>query len=220
MERVLEPEVMDTAEEANSYDAMDHSAVNHAFATRLLELGVRGKVIDIGCGPGHGPLQLVAMDPAVHVVGVDLSRNMLSIAEEHLAASSHADRVEFALADAKGLDFADGSFDAVCSNTILHHIPEPVDFLREAWRVRKDGGSLLIRDLFRPESIAEVDQLVEKHAASEPAEAQELFRASLCAALTPDELVEVARAAGMAGCDVVIDSDRHMSLQVAATIDG
>jgi len=217
MKRVLEPEVMDTAEDANAYDAMDHSAVNHAFAERLLELGATGRVLDIGCGPGHGPLQLVAMAAHVQVVGVDLSHHMLAIAAEHRAASGHAERVTFVVADAKGLDFADDSFDAVCSNTILHHIPNPVDFLREAWRVRAPGGALLIRDLFRPETVAEIDALVEKHAAHEATDARALFRASLCAALTPDELVEIARAAGMHGCDVVIDSDRHMSLQMAAT---
>jgi ubiquinone/menaquinone biosynthesis C-methylase UbiE len=217
MKRVLEPEVMDSPAEADAYDAMDHSTVNHAFARRLLELGASGRVLDIGCGPGHGPLQLVAMASKVSVVGVDLSPYMLAIAEEHRAVSSHGERVEFVLGDAKGLDFASGTFDAVCSNTILHHIPNPVEFLREAWRVRAPGGALLIRDLYRPESAAEVDALVEKHAAQEPQAARELFRASLCAALTADELVELAREAGMQGCEVVIDSDRHMSLQVAVT---
>jgi ubiquinone/menaquinone biosynthesis C-methylase UbiE len=217
MKRVLEPEVMDSPEEANAYDAMDHSTVNHAFARRLLELGATGRVLDIGCGPGHGPLQLVAMASKVSVVGVDLSQHMLTIAEEHRAVSSHGERVGFALADAKKLDYADGSFDAVCSNTILHHIPNPVEFLREAWRVCAEGGALLIRDLYRPETMAEVDALVEKHTAHEVQTARDLFHASLCAALTPDELVDIAREAGMQGCEVVIDSDRHMSLQVAAT---
>ena len=217
MKRVLEPEVMDSPAEANAYDAMDHSTVNHDFARRLLELGATGRVLDIGCGPGHGPLQLVAMASKVSVVGVDLSQYMLTIAEEHKTVSSHGDRVEFAVADAKKLDYANGSFDAVCSNTILHHIPNPVEFLREAWRVRAEGGALLIRDLFRPETSAEVDALVQKHAAHEPQSAQDLLHASLCAALTSEELVEMARAAGMQGCEVVIDSDRHMSLQVAAT---
>jgi ubiquinone/menaquinone biosynthesis C-methylase UbiE len=220
MDRVLEPEVMDSAEEADAYDAMDHSAVNHAFAARLLQLGAHGRVLDIGCGPGHGPLQLVAMDPQLRVLGVDLSPHMLAIAAEHRAASSHAQRVEFALADAKGLDYPDDSFDTVCSNTILHHIPAPLVFLREAWRVLKPGGVLLIRDLFRPEDETAVAALVELHAAEEPEHARELFRASLCAALTVDELVDVARAAGMSGCEVTVDSDRHMSLQVAATRSG
>ena len=39
--RILEPEVMDTPEEANGYDAMDHSGPNDAFVSRLVELGAR-----------------------------------------------------------------------------------------------------------------------------------------------------------------------------------
>ena len=41
MERVLEPEVMDTAEEAAEYDSMDHTEPNAAFLARLVELGAR-----------------------------------------------------------------------------------------------------------------------------------------------------------------------------------
>ncbi|MDA0667776.1 MAG: class I SAM-dependent methyltransferase [Planctomycetota bacterium] len=213
MERVLEPEVMDSVEDAEGYDAMDHSGANDAFIARLLELGVHGRVLDIGCGPGHIALQLVTQKPELEVVGVDLSENMLKIAEEHKAVCAQGDRVEFLIADAKGLDFPDDSFDTVCSNSILHHIPDPVPFLREAWRVLKPGGVFLIRDLFRPDDVAAATALVDLHAANEAEYARELFHASLCAAFTPDEFVDIARAAGISGAEVVEDSDRHMSLQ-------
>lgn len=208
---------MDTAEDAESYDAMDHSGPNDAFVQRLLELGVRGEVLDVGCGPGHIALLLAAMHPDVRVTGVDLSDHMLRIAEEHREVSSHAERVRFAKADAKGLPFADASFDTVCSNTILHHIPDPVPFLRECWRVLKPGGAFLVRDLFRPSSVPEIYALVRRHAAGESLPAQELFRASLNAALTPDELRSAAKAAGLAGVELVVDTDRHMSLQRSAS---
>ncbi len=213
MERVLEPEVMDTEAEAEAYDAMDHSAANDAFVQRLRELGACGRVLDIGCGPGHIPLQLVVQDSSLEVVAIDLSPAMLAIAKEHQAVCSQGHRVQFCLADAKALQFADASFQTVCSNTILHHIPDPVPFLREAWRVLEPGGVLLIRDLFRPTNAEAVQELVALHAASEPPAAQELFAASLHAALTPEELVVAARAAGIQNAEVVEDSDRHMSLQ-------
>lgn len=220
MERVLEPEVMDTVAEAEAYDAMDHSLPNAAFLERLLALGACGRVLDIGCGPGHIPLQLVTMISDVEVCGVDLSQEMLRIAEEHRAVSPHAERVSFRLGDAKGLEDQDDAFDTVCSNTILHHIPDPVPFLRESWRVLRPGGVLLIRDLFRPDDHVTVARLVEKHSGDENEEARELFRASLCAALTPAELEAAASAAGMAGVEVTVDSDRHMSLQTAMKATG
>ena len=215
MKRVLEPEVMDTAEEADGYDEMDHSGPNRALVERLLELGVHGRVLDIGTGPGHIPLLLCDRVAEVRVVGVDLAATMLAHAARHLAQSPHAARVQFELADAKRLQYADASFDSVYSNTILHHVPDPLPFLCEARRVLKPGGVLLIRDLFRPSSAREVEKLVKLHAAAESAYNQELFRASLCAALTAEELREVAREAGLGQAALVIDSDRHMSLQLA-----
>ena len=213
LERVLEPEVMDTEEEAREYDAMDHEGPNRAFVERLIELGAGGRVLDIGCGPGQVALRIAERIPASEVLGIDLARHMLTVAERNRAASEVAARVRFELADAKGLPYPDGAFDTVCSNTILHHIPDPEPFLREAGRVLAPGGALLIRDLFRPRDAAAVEALVAEHAADANPTQRELFRASLCAALTPSELEELARRAGLDGARVVVDTDRHMSLQ-------
>lgn len=212
MKRILEPEVMDTAEEADGYDSMDHSEPNANFLARLVELGARGRILDIGTGPGHIPLLVCARIAGSRIVGVDLSKNMLRHAERHRLASPFAERIEFRLADAKGLDFEDGEFDCVYSNTILHHIPDPKPFLAEAWRVLRKGGVLLIRDLFRPGDEKRADELVRLHAAGADAYQQGLFRASLGAAFEPDELRRIARDAGV-DAEVVIDTDRHMSLQ-------
>lgn len=212
--RVLEPEAMDTPEESEAYDAMDHSAANAAFVERLVELGARGFVLDLCTGPGRIPLLLCDRLQDVRVVGIDLARHMLRLAEEHRARSRHRERIEFRLGDAKGLEFDDRVFDAVCCNGSLHHIPEPGAFLAEARRVLRPGGVLLVRDLFRPESPERVRELVQLHAAGATDHQKELFRASFNAALTPEELREAADTAGFADAELVIDSDRHMSLQI------
>jgi len=214
MRRILEPEVMDTPEEADGYDAMDHSEPNAAFVARLVELGARGRMLDIGTGPGHIPLLVCERIPGCRVAGVDLARHMLAHAERRRLASPHAARIEYRLADAKGLDFPDALFDAVFSNTILHHIPDPRPFLAEARRVLAPGGALLIRDLFRPETPGHADELVALHAADADPYQRGLFRASLGAALTPEELRAAADEAGLEQAGIVIDSDRHMSLQL------
>ena len=214
MERTLEPEVMDTAEEADGYDSMNHEEPNRAFVDRLLQLGAGGRVLDIGCGPGHVAVLLAAQLPQARIVGVDLARHMLEHAERHRAGSPHAERIEFRLADAKALEFEDGSFDTVCSNTILHHIPDPRPFLAEAARVLAPGGVFLVRDLFRPETPERALELVAKHAADADAYQQELFRASLHAAFTPDELRRIANESGLEQAELVLDTDRHMSLQM------
>ncbi|MCZ6596536.1 MAG: methyltransferase domain-containing protein [Planctomycetota bacterium] len=216
MERTLEPEVMDTPDEANEYDEMDHSEPNEAFVDRLVELGADGRMLDIGTGPGHIPLLVCEHLPDAMVVGVDMSKEMLAIADEHRFTSLYASRIEYREADAKDLGFPDGSFDAVYSNTLLHHIEDPRPFLSEARRVLKPGGAFLIRDLFRPETPERALELVELYAGDATPKQKELFRASLHAALTREELRAVADEAGLADAELVIDSDRHMSLQLPA----
>jgi ubiquinone/menaquinone biosynthesis C-methylase UbiE len=216
MQRVLEPEYMDTAEEADGYDAMDNSGPNAAFVERLVELGATGRMLDLGTGPGHIPLLVCDRLPSSTVVGLDAAEHMLRHARHHLESSPHRERVTFVRGDAKALRFEEGEFDAVYSNTILHHIPDPLPFLREARRVLRPGGVLLIRDLFRPETEELARELVALHAADETPQNRELLRASLCAAFTPDELRSVADEAGLSDAQISIDSDRHMSLQLAA----
>jgi ubiquinone/menaquinone biosynthesis C-methylase UbiE len=215
MDRVLEPEAMDTPEEAAHYDAMDNSAPNRAFVDRLVELGASGLMIDLGCGPGHIPLLVCERIAEARVVGVDLAESMLLHARRHLAASPFGERIEYRLGDVAKLDFPDASFDSVFSNTLLHHLPDPQPFLGEAARLLRPGGTLLIRDLFRPQSPERVRELVEEHAGDETPVNRELFRASLCAALTPEELRGVADRAGLERAELTIDSDRHSSLQIA-----
>lgn len=216
LDRILEPEAMDTAEEARDYDAMDHSGPNANFIARLIELGAHGSMLDIGTGPGHMPPVIAAQVPGSHVTGVDLAHEMLAVAERRRSAldPALAARIDYLPADAKHLDFADGRFDTVFSNTILHHIPEPAAFLREARRVLKRGGVLLIRDLFRPDDLVQLDALVATYAADCNAAQRKLFADSLHAALTPAELRALADECGLSDAELVIDTDRHMSLQL------
>ena len=214
MKRILEPEVMDTEEDAREYDEMEHGEANGSFVGRLVELGARGSLLDIGTGPGHLPLMVCDHIADARIIGIDLAREMLAIANRRRERSAHAHRIEYRLADAKALAFENDSFDAVYSNTILHHIPDPLPFLREARRVLRPGGVLLIRDLFRPSSEEQLARLVELHAAQATPYQRALFTASLRAAFTPAELRELADAADLHDAAVVIDSDRHMSLQI------
>lgn len=215
LERVLEDEVMDTVEASAEYDAMDHSAANEAFVERLVELGATGLMLDIGTGPGHMPILVCRRIADATVMGVDLAREMLAIARRNKQASEFDDaRIKFELADAKDLQFEDGAFQCVFSNTIVHHIPDPTPMLAEAWRVLHPGGVLLIRDLLRPNTVERLDALVAEHTAEATEHQRRMFRESLHAALTPDEFRAMARAAGIPDTvELVIDTDRHMSLQ-------
>lgn len=210
--RVLEPEVMDTEEEARDYDAMDHSAVNALFAGDFLAEGpLLGTVLDLGTGTAQIPIELCRRDPGAVVVAVDLAERMLELARRNVERAGLAARIELRKADGKRLPFADSAFFAVMSNSIVHHIPEPKSALEEALRVTRRGGRLFFRDLLRPGSDAEVTRLVDTYApaATTNDHQRALFDASLRAALTLDEVRAIVDALGLCRNCVVQSSDRH-----------
>src|SRR5215831_2019453 len=208
--RVLEPEVMDTAEEARDYDSMDHSAVNASFVQDFLREGpLLGKVLDLGTGTAQIPIELCRREAQAKCVAVDLAAEMLALARRNVANAGLADRIELRLADGKRLPFDDSEFFAVMSNSIVHHIPEPATALAEAVRVTRRGGRLFFRDLLRPESDADVNRLVATYAAGANDHQRALFDASLRAALTLDEVRERVDALGLCRNCVTQTSDRH-----------
>ncbi len=215
MQRVLEPEYMDTAEEAAGYAAMDHAEVNRAVAEAFLAHGGgEGLALDLGTGPGDIPILIAQRAPRVRFAAVDAARTMLSLAAARVARAGLGRRIALLAADVKHLPFGSACFDAVLSNTILHHIPRPDALLAEAWRVRRPGGALLIRDLCRPGSEADAWRLVDLHAKGATTGQRRLLFDSLCAALTLDEARALVRQAGMHGAGVEMTSDRHYTIAV------
>ena len=84
LQRVLEPEVMDTPEEVRDYDTMDHAAVNAAFCADLLAAGPIGPtVLDVGTGTALIPIELCRREHDVRVVAVALAVHMLARAKEN-----------------------------------------------------------------------------------------------------------------------------------------
>ena len=231
LQRVLEPEVMDTPAEARDYDAMDHSTVNRVFVDDFLD-GLRQtllleerqesplKILDTGTGTAQIPIELVARfetgaDSPVEVTALDLAAEMLRVAGQNVAAAGLDPWISLKQVDCKSLPFDDGSFDAVMSNSIVHHIPEPVAVFSEMWRVLRPGGVLFVRDLLRPADSQTLDGLVEMYAGDENAHQQQMFRDSLHAALTLAELQELLAAVGIPRSAVAQTTDRHWT--VAAT---
>jgi len=226
--RVLEPEVMDTAEEASDYDAMAHDEVNARFCEDLLAFtrgaGLAGalRVVDVGTGTALIPIAMARRDASATIVAVDMAEHMLAVARTNVERAGLTARITLAKADAKGAPFADGAFDVVVSNSIVHHIPSPAVALAEMVRLARPGGALFVRDLVRPDNDADVALLVALHAA-EPtglhgdartrhARQRDLFEASLRAALTLDEVRAAVAPLGVPAQAVTATSDRHWTL--------
>ncbi|MGE3316697.1 MAG: class I SAM-dependent methyltransferase [Planctomycetaceae bacterium] len=211
---------MDTVAEAVDYDSMDHSAVNRLFADDFLDrcaaAGIEpATILDVGTGTAQIPIE-IARRPAARnaeITAVDMAEEMLRIAERNVAAAGLATRIRLERADAKSLSYRDGSFEAVVSNSIIHHIPEPLGVLAEMVRVlMRPNGVFFVRDLLRPADYASVDKLVQLYAGDSNSHQRQMFRDSLCAALTLDEVREMLRSLNLPVRWVVQSSDRHWTL--------
>jgi ubiquinone/menaquinone biosynthesis C-methylase UbiE len=214
--RVLEPEVMDSAEEARDFDAMDHSAVNRVFVADFLAVwDGRGPVLDVGTGTAQIPIELCRRSPAARVVAVDLAEAMLAVARDNVGRAGLGDRLELRRCDAKRLPFDAGAFGAVVSNSIVHHIPEPGSVLAEMVRVTAQGGRLFVRDLLRPEDQARLRHLVATYAGDANAHQQKMFADSLHAALTLAEIRDLVGALGYPPDGVRQTTDRHWTWTAA-----
>src|SRR5207302_3313158 len=208
--RVLEPEVMDTCEEAHDYDAMDHAAVNRVFVADFLAIwDGRNPILDVGTGTAQIPIQLCRQATAAHVVAIDMAQEMLRVGEENVRRAGLEGRLRLQRCDAKALPDADHTYGAVISNSIVHHIPEPERVLAEMFRVLRPGGTLFVRDLLRPADEASLRQLVAAYAAGANAHQRQMFADSLRAALTLAEARDLVAALRFDPAGVRPTSDRH-----------
>jgi len=211
MKRIPEPEIMGIEEEARVYDMADFSSVNQAFANRLLEIVPypQGNLIDLGCGPGDILIRILRKAPKLFLTGLDGADAMICRASERVKKEGLENNICLIQGDAKYLDFSDNCFDLVVSNSIVHHLLDPIPFWKEVKRVTKSGGSILIQDLARPDSPENAWSIVEKESGSEPQLLKNLFFYSLRASFTKEEVKEQIFAAGLSGLDVRMSSDRH-----------
>jgi ubiquinone/menaquinone biosynthesis C-methylase UbiE len=208
--RTLEPEVMDTDDDARDYDSMDHADVNTQFVQDLVAAGNIGQeVLDVGTGTARIPVEVCLRLATVHIVAVDLAESMLKLARAHLRRAALTGRITIRRADAKRLPFRHNRFTCVMSNSIVHHVPDPRIVFQEAVRVTAPGGMLFFRDLLRPETTERLEQLVAAYAAGANEHQRQLFRNSLHAALRLEEVQQLIGSLGFPAASVQQTSDRH-----------
>ncbi|MEV2194046.1 class I SAM-dependent methyltransferase [Streptomyces phaeochromogenes] len=120
------------------------TAVNSA-AYLLPSLKPHMKILDIGCGPGTITADLAELVPDGHVTAVDHAPGILDQARA-TAAERGLENVEFAVADVHALEYPDDTFCVVHAHQVLQHVGDPVQALREMYRVTKPGGFVAVRD--------------------------------------------------------------------------
>jgi ubiquinone/menaquinone biosynthesis C-methylase UbiE len=152
-------------------DRVAASAPGRAYKDAMLtalDLRPGQTVADLGCGPGTdlGALAQV-VGPTGAVIGVDLSAEMVARARERMAGLGG---VEVRLGDLQELEFGDGSVDRARTDRVLQHVEDPMKALREARRVVRPGGRLVMGEpdwdsLAIDSADAEVSRAYTRHVA-------------------------------------------------------
>jgi ubiquinone/menaquinone biosynthesis C-methylase UbiE len=217
MERIPEPELMDELDQARAYAEADFEEVNagfvQAFGERFPELPTALNILDLGCGPGDIPIRLARFCPEALIQAVDGAPAMIELAEQAVHAAGVADRVVLLQSTIQEMPDPATPFDAVVSNSLLHHLHDPAVLWRAVVRQGAPGTAVYVMDLKRPESEGRAEEMVAEYAAHEPHQLREDFYNSLLAAFTPAEVEWQLAAAGLEGLSVRAVSDRHLLVE-------
>ena len=232
--RVPEPEVMDDFGEVEAYSCaaakaylskIDDTFVDHAV--RLVG-ATPGRALDIGCGPGQIVMKLATQLPQWRFIGVDRSLAMVRRAKEiaKLHTSQEAGRIQadtatnvcFLVGDAGALPVENGSFDLVLCNSVLHHIGDPVRLFSEIRRIAKPGAAILLRDLRRPSRLL-FPLHVRWHGRHYHGLMYKLYRDSVHAAYTAEELSAMLRSAGIPGARLFRRGSTHLGIERRAGVN-
>ena len=118
-----------------------------------LPLDEAESLLDVGCGTGTLLAELGRRHPSVALAGIDADPRILVRAHEKLTSARV--RATLVHAYAQHLPFPAGTFDAVVSTLIFHHLSTPLKHaaLREIHRVLKPGGRFLLADFGRPQTV-------------------------------------------------------------------
>ena len=131
------------------WDARDYeknSAQQRLWAHELIrKLELRGDetVLDVGCGDGKVTAEIAACVPAGRVVGIDLSGDMIFLAQARFPAGDYSN-LRFQQEDANRLPF-EGEFDVVFSTATLHWLCDHRPALQGIARSLKPGGKILLQ---------------------------------------------------------------------------
>ena len=175
--------------------------------------GPAGHILDVGTGTAQIPIELCTRDAHGRVTAIDLAEEMLRVGRENVRRAGLDGRIRLERWDAKRMPCPAGNFDAVISNSIVHHIPEPAAVIAETVRVVRAGGLLFVRDLLRPGDQATLQQLVVLHTPGANAHQKQMFAESLAAALTLTEVRALVAAHGFPVDGINQTTDRHWTWQ-------
>jgi len=175
----------------NKYDQMQRNFRDKGImqTDNIIRSGLNyGSVLEIGPGPGYLGLEWLKKTRGTLLIGVEISKDMIILANKNAADYDLCDRVSYVETNARRLPFPDKSFDGVFTHASLHEWSEPIIIFNEIHRVLKPGGYFYISDLRRDISWF-IKQLM--NVMVKPREIRPGLHTSLRAAYTVKEISEM-----------------------------
>ena len=223
LDRITEPELMLDVAQAEAYAAADFSSSDQAVLRRLIALfGAAtclkpdAQLVDLGCGPGNITFLLAERFPQARLLGLDGSAAMLAIAARRAAAIGQPAGLTFLHCNLpcskQQLGFWAGSCDLLVSNSLLHHLHDPLVLWHSLHQLARPGARIYIKDLRRPPSRQALDALVALHAADAAVVLRRDYRNSLQAAFTPEEVQAQLGQCGLSQLQVQPCGDRYLEV--------
>jgi ubiquinone/menaquinone biosynthesis C-methylase UbiE len=217
MKRILEPELMDSDEQARAYAAADFSEAHQSYVTLFHETfpdrPARATVLDLGCGAADVVIRFAEANRRYTFHAVDGSAAMLKYARKALQRRPNlARRIKLAQAFIPETRLPRKTYDVILSSNFLHHLHEPEALWQTIGRYAKRGTLVFVTDLFRPPNRVAAKRLVERYATAEPAILQRDFLNSLLASFTVEEVREQLIQIQLGHLRIKVISDRHVMI--------
>ena len=211
MERCLEKEIMAGEEQVRAYAQANFSKENQWFVEQFLDTFPEfreGLILDLGCGPADIPIRLVRLCTEFNIVGVDASAPMITLAQKAIHEANCSEQIRIVCQRIQNVVLEERA-DAIISNSLVHHVPNPLQFWYVLKQLAKPGAPVLVMDLLRPESAEEAQALVDHYAADEPKQLRLDFYNSLLAAFSEDEVAAHLAEMNLSRLLIDVPDDRH-----------
>lgn len=130
-----------------------------ALARRVAsDLTPGSQVLELAPGPGYFAIKLAKLSN-YQITGLDISKSFVEMAKRN--AKEENVSVDFRFGDAAHTPFADESFDFILCRAAFKNFSEPLQAIREMYRILKKGGRAVIIDLRRDASPSNINQFVD-----------------------------------------------------------
>ncbi|MFW9968800.1 MAG: arsenite methyltransferase [Candidatus Odinarchaeota archaeon] len=164
--------------------------------TALASIQEGETVLDLGSGGGLDCfIAAKKVGKTGKVIGVDMTPSMIDRAREN-ARNGHYENVEFRLGEIEHLPVADNSVDLIISNCVINLAPNKESVFREAFRVLKPGGRIMVSDIVL---LKELPEVVRRNV--------QAYVGCIGGAIMKDKYIEIIQSVGFKDIEIVDQSN-------------